>query len=311
MFIVKREDNPLLCLFNHLLFMALHNDIFVAKSVRNVSHIFSVKVPSEKKCLQLKMKHNILNIPIFHEPERAVSEYHTLSMQSLWSATWLHYLWWLSHNFKLKQFFTQYCAQHDLVNVVNSKSVLLSMCSFSLTTLILILKITVDKASSSVWNQIFNHHFNAVWYYLNWKIQFNMQVMFLNCSFIDIVQKLIRLMTLTVNLNVLTKLFNKLSKKITNSKWVVQLSHISKDLTKKLKKKYQFVWLASSNDSLLKKKKEVNAVLHYEKTNCQNQMLKKAWKRHFQHADTATLKAQFVNLSLTVFNENIKPLTPL
>ena len=45
-----------------------------------------------------------------------------------------------------------------------------------------------------------------------------MQVMFLNCSFIDIVQKLIRLMTLTVNLNVLTKLFNKLSKKITNSK---------------------------------------------------------------------------------------------
>ena len=138
-----------------------------------------------------------------------------------------------------------------------------------------------------------------------------MQVMFLNCSFIDIVQKLIRLMTLTVNLNVLTKLFNKLSKKITNSKWVVQLSHISKDLTKKLKKKYQFVWLASSNDSLLKKKKEVNAVLHYEKTNCQNQMLKKAWKRHFQHADTATLKAQFVNLSFTVFNEDIKPLTPL
>jgi len=83
MFIVKREDNPLLCLFNHLLFMALHNDIFVAKSVRNVSHIFGVKVPSGKKCLQLKMKHNILNILIFHEPERAVSEYHTLSTQSL------------------------------------------------------------------------------------------------------------------------------------------------------------------------------------------------------------------------------------
>jgi len=221
------------------------------------------------------MKHNILNIPIFHEPERAVNEYHTSSTQSLWSATWLHYLWWLSHNSELKQFFTQYCAQHGLVNAVNSKSVLLSMCSFSLTTLILILKITVDKASSSVWNQIFNHHFNAVWYYLNWKIQFNMQVMFLNCSFNDIVQKLIRLMTLN-NLNALTKLFNKLLKKMTNSKWVVQLSYISKDLIKKLKKKYQFVWLASSNDSLLKKKKEVNVVLHHEKINCQNQILKKA-----------------------------------
>ena len=56
-------------------------------------------------------------------------------------------------------------------------------------------------------------------------------------------------MTLTVNLNASIKLFSELSKKITNSKCVLTLSHKSKELTKRLKNKYNTVQRASSNNS--------------------------------------------------------------
>ncbi len=72
--------------------MVLHNDVFTAQSVRNVSHIFGVKVPSEKKCLQLKMKRNVLDTPVFREPGHAVDGYCTSPTQPLRSSTWLRYL---------------------------------------------------------------------------------------------------------------------------------------------------------------------------------------------------------------------------
>lgn len=63
--------------------MALYNDVFVAESVRNISHIFGGKVPSGKRSLQLKMKREVLDIPVFREPGRTVDGYHTSPMQPL------------------------------------------------------------------------------------------------------------------------------------------------------------------------------------------------------------------------------------
>lgn len=40
-------------------------------------------------------------------------------------------------------------------------------------------------------------------------------------------------------------------------------------------------------------------------------MLEKAQKRHFRHADTATLEAQFADLSLAASDEDVKPPAPL
>lgn len=104
--------------------------------------------------------------------------------------------------------------------------------------LILTLEITVDKAPSSVRDQIFDHQSNAVRYYLDREVRFNTQAAFLGRPSHDVVQKLARLMTLTVNLDAPNKLSDELSKKLANSKQVLQLSRTSKDLTKKLKKKY-------------------------------------------------------------------------
>ena len=291
--------------------MALFDDVFAAESLKNVSNIFRAKIPSGKKCLQLKMKRNVLDTPIFREPGRAADGFRTSPTNPLRSGTWLRYLRRLGRNSGLEQSFTQYCARRGLVNAVNSKSILLPLWSSLLTMPMLILEIIIDKAPSSVRDQIFDHQSNAVRYYLDREVRFNTQAAFLGRPSDDVVQKLARLMTLTVDLDAPIKLSNELSKKLANSKRVVQLGCTSKDLTKKLKKKYRLVRLAPLNDPLLKEKKDVDAALHREKSNRRNRMIEKARKRHFRNADTATLEAQFVDSNIAVSDEVVKPPAPL
>lgn len=98
----------------------------------------------------------------------------------------------------------------------------------------LICGILADKAPSSVRDQIFDHQSSTVRYYLDREVQFNTIAAFLVRPSDDIVQKLARLMTLTVDPNAPTKLSPELSKQVANSKRVLQLSRESKELTEKL-----------------------------------------------------------------------------
>lgn len=308
-FIIERKNNFLFCFLDHFLFMIFYDDVFVAKSLKNVNNIFRVKISVEKKCLQLKMKRTILNISIFRELERVEDEHRTSSIKSLKLSTWLRYFRRLSRNSELEQFFIQYCARRDLINVVNSKSILLSLRFFSSWASMLIRDILADQASSFVRDQIFDHQSNAVRYYLDRQIRFNTQIVFLNRLFDDVVQKLIKLMTLTVDLNALIKLSEKLSKKLINSKRMIELSHKNKIFTNKLKHKYRFLRLTFSNDSWLQAKKQMNIALHRKKVNRRNRMLNKIKKRHFRNANTAILETQFIDASFAAFDKKIRPST--
>lgn len=62
-------------------------------------------------------------------------------------------------------------------------------------------------------------------------------------------------MTLTVDPNAPTKLSPGLSKKVASGKRVLQLSRKSKELTQKLKDKYDFVRCALANEPCLRTKK--------------------------------------------------------
>lgn len=175
----------------------------------------------------------------------------------------------------------------------------------------LIRRISTDKAPSSVRDQIFDHQSNTVRYYLDQEVRFNTIAAFLGRPSDEVVQKLARLMTLTVDPNAPTKLSPELSKKLSNSKRVVQLSRKSKALTERLKREYTFVGRAPPNDPWLKAKKQVDAALHREKSNRRNRMLKKARKRHFRNADTSILEAQFTDPSITASDKDIKTPAPL
>jgi len=109
--------------------------------------------------------------------------------------------------------------------------------------------IDTDKTSSSERDQIFDHQSNVVRYYLDREIRFNTQTVFLDRSFDEIVQKLVRLMTLTVDSSVSIELFDELSKKLANSKRVIRLSSKSKRLIVKIRVKYEFVKHASRKNS--------------------------------------------------------------
>ena len=124
-FIVEREDNPLLCLLDHLLSLALYDDVFAAESLRDVSNIFRAQVPRGKKCLQLKIKRSALDVPVFRAPGGAVDGFRTSPTEPLRSSTWLRYLTQLGRKSGLEKSFTQYCARRGLVNAVNSKLILL------------------------------------------------------------------------------------------------------------------------------------------------------------------------------------------
>ncbi len=289
--------------------MTLHDDVFVIESTRDVSYIFRVKSSSVKKSLTLKIKVDALNQSIFREPERVANEYRTSKTKSLRSSTWLRYLKRLDLKSSLKHSFIQYVARRDLVNVVNSKS---SSSHLFLSSIFICRRqcwcqmIDTDKTSSFVRDQIFDHQSNVVRYYLDRKIRFNTQITFLDRSFDEIVQKLVRLMTLTVDSSASIELFDELSKKLANSKWVIHLSSKSKRLIVKIRVKYELMKHASRENSWVKKKKDVDAALHREKTNRRSRMIDKARKRHFRNVDTDTLEAQFADIAISASVKDVE-----
>ena len=127
-FIVEREENPLLCLLDHLLSLALYDDVLAPEPVKNISNIFRATIPPGKKSLQLKVKRDALDTPVFREPGRHVDGYRTSPTKPLRAKTWLRYLKQLGLKCGLEKTFSQYVARRGLVNAINSKCISLYPC---------------------------------------------------------------------------------------------------------------------------------------------------------------------------------------
>jgi len=113
-------------------------------------------------------------------------------------------------------------------------------------------------------------------------------------------------MTLTVDSSASIELFDELSKKLANSKRVIRLSSKSKRLIVKIRVKYGSVKHASRKNSWIKKKKDVDAALHREKTNRRSRMVDKVRKRHFRNVDTDTLEAQFADIAISASVKDVE-----
>ena len=109
------EADPVLCLLDHLLTMAFHDDVFEKP-------INLTKVGIFRNFVRLTMKQDVLDMPIFRKPKRDEFEDRISRTYSLKATTWLRYLQRLGRNFGLEQSFTQYCARRGSINVVNSTS---------------------------------------------------------------------------------------------------------------------------------------------------------------------------------------------
>ncbi|KAI9850843.1 MAG: hypothetical protein M1830_006950 [Pleopsidium flavum] len=154
-FIVEREEYPLICLLDHLLYLAVYDDVLVSPELRTVDNVFGTIVPLRKNSLQLKIKREVFDLPVFREPSRIVGRKGIRQFTALRSSTWLRYLQRLGRSCGLGRPFTQYCARRGLINAVN------------------------NKAPSSVRDQVFDHQLDTVRYYLDREVQFNTMAAFL------------------------------------------------------------------------------------------------------------------------------------
>jgi hypothetical protein len=72
--------------------MAMHDDIFDTDIFntdnKNIERIYQADIPYYKRGMQLKIKRDKLNMPIFREPERSANGYQISDNKSLKARTW-------------------------------------------------------------------------------------------------------------------------------------------------------------------------------------------------------------------------------
>ena len=110
-FIVEREEDPLICLLDHLLYLAVYDDVLVSPKLRTVDNVFGTIVPPWKNSLQLKIKRETFDLPVFRELSRIVGRKGIRQVTALLSSTWLRYLQRLGRSYGLERPFTQYYAR--------------------------------------------------------------------------------------------------------------------------------------------------------------------------------------------------------
>lgn len=209
MLIISEEDNDsLFSLLNHIISLAVHDDAFKATSVKNIKNMFQVQILSGRKSLMLKWKCQVLNLSVFHELLCSADAVSMSSTASLSVSTWITYLKCLRQKADFKHAFTQYELWHDLLNVINSMSDLDSqfLFAFKLSVQCWSYTLSIDSASVFVQNQLFDHQQRAVSYYLNQKIQFDTEFCYLRKSFNEVIQKMVRLASLTADMSASTEL---------------------------------------------------------------------------------------------------------
>ena len=260
-------------------------------------NMFWVKMLSNKKSLTLKWKRDVLNFSVFREKLLSVKEFDTSSTDSLRASTWIEYLKRLEKKTNFQHFFIQYELRRDFLNVVNSMFASFLTHSFSITSIAALnanfMSIT-DKTFFFVWDQIFDHQQRTVDYYLNQEIRFDLKICYLNRSFNKMIQKMIRLVSLTVDANVSTKLFAEQKTKLTIHVNVIKFDQRNKILTKRIHRtEYKSVKNAQ-NTILFQKKKKAEIRLNSIKKRLRVKMIAQIRKRHFRTIDIQIFNAQFV-----------------
>jgi hypothetical protein len=114
--------------------MAMHDDIFDTDifdtdifdadifdaDIKNIECIYQADIPYYKKGMQLKIKRDKLDMPIFREPERSAKEYRISDNKPLKLRTWSRNVKRLGVKAGLKENLTQKVLRRDTINAINS-----------------------------------------------------------------------------------------------------------------------------------------------------------------------------------------------
>ena len=140
-----------------------------------------------------------------------------------------------------------------------------------------------------------DHYSNAVHYYLNREVSCDTQAAYFGRPSNKAVQRIARLMSLTVDPSAPTGLSDEQLQKFANHKKILRLRQKSRNLTAEIKKQYNTTVKGAQGTELYKQKKGVDALLNSTKAKQRDKLLRQARKRHFRNADTERLEQQFAS----------------
>ena len=117
----------------HILSLAVHDNAFDGEFMKDISNLYKLKIPADKKSVNIKWKSKMLDIPIFRQPTRTASGHRTSSTEALRAGTWGNYLKRLGLKTGLQHVFTQYVIRRANCNAVNGMFERLRSCASTLT----------------------------------------------------------------------------------------------------------------------------------------------------------------------------------
>ncbi|KAF7139772.1 hypothetical protein CNMCM5793_008215 [Aspergillus hiratsukae] len=119
-FVIEHEDNLIFDLLSQLLSLALHDGIF-APDIRGIGDIYTKQIPSHRRGMQLKIRREWLDVPIFREPERTDEGYRTSRSIPLKAATSGRYLKRTGEQSGQEKNLTQKVLRRGGINAINSR----------------------------------------------------------------------------------------------------------------------------------------------------------------------------------------------
>ncbi|KAK2797607.1 hypothetical protein FQN50_009120 [Emmonsiellopsis sp. PD_5] len=266
-FTISHHPEPLFDLLGQLLSMALHDHIFAA-DFRSLDDIYWHEIPAYRAGMELKVKREKLEIPIFREPERTDTGYRTSDKIPLKASTWARILREIGKLMGLLVSLTQYYFRRTVINILN------------------------NKVPSSVRDQVADHESNAVRYYLNQVVHVDVWALVMGLPSDEAVQAVAHSLRLVADITAPTELTDEQKHRIATDPKIQQLAEKNQRLTQMIRDAGYPTIPASYGTHLYWKKMKVESKLNRNKLRLRTKLLENARKRHFRNADTEDFNRQ-------------------
>ncbi|EAW15091.1 uncharacterized protein ACLA_057470 [Aspergillus clavatus NRRL 1] len=255
-------------LLSQLLALGIDDDIFVA-TIRDVADIYTVPLPRHRRGILLKIKRDMLDLPIFREPERTDEGYRTSVLLALRARAWARYIKKIGRKTGQEENLTQKEVRRGAINAIN------------------------NRAPASVRDQVAEHESNAVKYYLNEKVDFDTAAAFHRRASNEVVQREMRTATL-VAVRRLRARCQQLTLMIHQLGFTVkEAQHDELGLSLDEEEDTEAKELCEEALEIGRQKKEADAMLNQTLTKLRESALGKNRKRHFRNTDTEIFNRQY------------------
>ncbi|KAH2953360.1 hypothetical protein KXW43_006711, partial [Aspergillus fumigatus] len=260
-FVIEHEDNLMFDLLSQLLALALHDDIF-APDIRGVEDIYTKKIPPHRRGMQLKIKRQWLDVPIFREPERTEEGYRTSKEKPMKAATEARYLKRNGEQSGQERNLTQKFLRRGGINAIN------------------------NRAPASVRDQVADHESNAVKYYLSEIVDFDTAAAFHRRVSNEVVQRELRSATLLADNTAPLGLTEDQKRKINKNPEVRRLRRLCRSLTEDIRAQGYRRLRDAAGTELGEQKRQADAQLTRKLTELRQKAKSKNRKKHFRYKDT-------------------------